>query len=99
MDSGPIAPETEHYLEIMDASNRVTYVLKMVGDEKRKRHLPGEVAFLGKIETELKGIEQSLVKMLNNMGRPNRCPQCGREGLQEGLDALECPGCKWKHDY
>ena len=99
MDPEQLAPETERYLRIMDAGNRTTYTIKLVEDEKRRRHLPGELAFLSKIETEMKQVERALALELDKMGKPVRCPQCGREGLQLGLDAIDCPGCGWKHEY
>ncbi len=60
MENGSLAPETEHYLMLSDVSDKVVFALKLVEDEKSKRHLRGETEFLGEVEGQLKEAENIL---------------------------------------
>ena len=90
MENRSLAPETEHYLMLSDVSDKVVFALKLVEDEKSKRHLRGETEFLGEVESQLKEAEKDWSTELKRLGKPTNARSAGRFRLIEGLDGYNC---------
>ena len=97
MDS--YAPETDHYLLLSDANDKLIIVLKMIEDAKRKRHLSGELTFLNNMEDQVRDAEHMLDAELLRLGKPTKCPKCGSDWVVDGLNGFNCQSCHWVHEY
>lgn len=93
------APEIELYFSARDARERLKKALGEL-DSLIETHSTEEGReIMKRIRMLLLDSERILEYPMNKMGKPVKCPRCGKDTLQEIYGKITCPECGYTREF
>jgi DNA-directed RNA polymerase subunit RPC12/RpoP len=93
------APEVELYFSVVNVRSMLKTALEELNNLPTGEAEEDSEEHKGRIRKILVDCDRILEYPMNKMGRPVKCPRCGKDTLKEIYGMITCPECGYKKEF